>query len=330
MNTNMPTVRVDDLLIHPRDHDLVVGTHGRSIWVLDHIDALEALTPQVLTSAQTLLPTPRARLMSIYNPQAWYGVGQFFAPNPDFGAAITYYLRDPAAGQAQIEIQDAEGKVVRTLGTPGKPGVNRIAWDLRVEPPTSGEQQPAGAGGFGGSPIGPLVLPGKYTVLLKAGPGREVKGDVSVEGDPRVTFADSDRRVRQTALLSLYDLQKSLDAARTAARAADTQATAIRKEVGKGPLDKLASEMTRLSADINRELNAASGLSRAIEGYSGLPTTDQRRQIDWAFEDATKTIEELNRMLQTDAPSIYTDLMKQGTWPKRPAPIVVPARRPAS
>ena len=57
----MPTVPVDDLLIHPRDHDLVIGTHGRSIWIVDDIDALEALTPEVLTAAAHRCCRARAR-----------------------------------------------------------------------------------------------------------------------------------------------------------------------------------------------------------------------------------------------------------------------------
>jgi photosystem II stability/assembly factor-like uncharacterized protein len=331
MTTNMPTVPVDDLLIHPRDHDLVVGTHGRSIWILDQIDALEALTPQMLTTAaQTLLPSRTARLLSIYNPQAWYGLGQFFAPNPEFGASITYYLRDAAQGEVAIDVADADGKTLRTLRSPGKAGLNRVAWDLRIEPPVPGEQQAAGAGGFGGSPLGPLVLPGKYKVTLKAGANREARGEIEVAGDPRVTFSDADRRTRQTALMSIYDLQKSLSAARTAARKVESETTAITKDVGKGPLDKLAGDLTRLTTDVDRELNAANGLSRAIEAYSGLPTDDQRRQIDWAFEDAAKTIADLNRVLQSDAPAAYEDLLKKGLWPKKPQPIAVPAKRPAA
>ena len=266
--------------------------------------------------------------MSIYNPQAWYGLGQFFAPNPEFGAAITYYLREAAQGDVTIEVGDAEGKTLRTLHAPGKAGLNRVAWDLRMEPPVAGEQQPAGAGGFGGSPQGPLVLPGKYTIALKAGANREAHGEIEVTGDPRVTFSDGDRRTRQTALLSIYDLQKSLGAARTAARSVTSEMAAIAKDVGKGPLDKLTSELSRLTGDVDRELNAANGLSRAIEVYSGLPTDDQRRQIDWAFEDATKTIEDLNRVLQSDVPASYEDLLKKGLWPKKPQPIAVPAKKP--
>ena len=84
-------------------------------------------------------------------------------------------------------------------------------------------------------------------------------------------FSDADRRTRQTALLNLYELQHSLAAARTAARTVETQIAAIRKDVGKGPLDTLATEISRLTGDIDRELNAATGLSRAIEAVLGLP-----------------------------------------------------------
>ena len=130
--------------------------------------------------------------------------------------------------------------------------------------------------------------------------------------------------------MNLYDLQKSLGEARAAARAVDTQAAAIRKDVGKGPLDKLTADISRLTGDVDRELNGVNGLSRAIEAYSGLPTADQRQQIDWAFEDAVKTIEDLNRVLRTDVPSAYENLSKQGLWPKRPQVLTVPARRPAA
>ncbi len=68
-----------------------------------------------------------------------------------------------------------------------------------------------------------------------------------------------------------------------------------------------SSRLTRVQADLLAQFNAVTNLSRAIEGYSGLPTADQRKQVDWAFEDAAKAIDALNRILQTDtAPSRLT------------------------
>src|SRR5262249_15394579 len=120
LNLNMPPVPVDDLIVHPRDNDLIVGTHGRSLWVMDHIRALEALTPDAIASDALLVTPPRARILTVYTPQAWYGAGQFFAPNPDTGATLDYYVRETSAS-VSIAITDATGAPIRTL----KPTVRR-------------------------------------------------------------------------------------------------------------------------------------------------------------------------------------------------------------
>jgi photosystem II stability/assembly factor-like uncharacterized protein len=285
LNLNMPSVPVHDILIHPRDNDLIVGTHGRSIWVLDNIAALEALTPEALATDAFLVPPPRARLLSIYTPQAWYGAGQYFAPNPDFTASIDYYLRRTPRAEVAVTIADARGNVVRTLKMPSRAGMNRVSWDLRLEPPLDGPRESPNA------PQGPLVLPGVYTVSVLAGgtDGAVLKGALRVDGDPRVVFSDADRRARQAALMKLYDLQKSLAATRaasaTARVASDTQ-------------------LGQLQAEVAAEINTASTLSRAIEGYSAPPTSDQRRQIEWVLDDAARTVSALNRVLHTDMPAL--------------------------
>ena len=161
-------------------------------------------------------------------------------------------------------------------------------------------------GGFGAPPAGPLVLPGVYAVTVEAA-GRTLKSELRVEGDPRITFSDADRRTRQTALLNLYALQKSLTAARVAgATAAGHLDTPGPNGIVSNRADT-ASRLTQVQADLVAQFNAVTNLARAIEGYSGLPTADQRRQIDWAFDDAAKAIEAMNRVLQTDtAPSRLT------------------------
>jgi photosystem II stability/assembly factor-like uncharacterized protein len=344
MNVGMPRVPVDDLLIHPRTHDLVIGTHGRSIWIVDDIGPLEALTPEVLTSAAALLPSSRAQLLRIYNPQAWYGAGQYFAPNPEFGGVVTYYLKDSIPGGVEIDIMDAAGASVRGLHGPGTRGLNRLTWDLRMEPPVKEERESPGVGGFGGAPSGPEVLPGKYKIALKAPGSAPASGEITVEGDPRTPFDDADRRTRQTSLLALYDLERALGAARSSARTLTAQLAAIRRDlapVGAGrrggpgnetsaALDKVAAAVSQVQGDAERQLNGASQLARAVEGYSGVPTEDQRRGVDWAYEDATAAIKILNRLLETDAPALYTQLTQQQAWPKHLPPIALPARRPAA
>jgi hypothetical protein len=195
-----------------------------------------------------------------------------------------------------------------------------------------------------GSPAGPEVLPGQYKIALKTpGAARALTGEVTVEGDPRVTFSDADRRARQASLLSLYDLQKTLGGARASARALTAQIAAIKRDLttaggsrpatgsdGAALLDKVADRASQMQGDVERQLNSANQVARAVEGYSGLPTDDQRRQVDWAYEDATTAIRGLNQLLETDVPALYTQLTQQQVWPRRVPPVALPVRKTSS
>jgi photosystem II stability/assembly factor-like uncharacterized protein len=195
LTTNFPTVPADDLVIHPRDNALVVGTHGRGIWILDDVGPLEVLTPQNLQSDAALAPMAPAHQIITHNVQAWYGANEFFAPNRDFDAGINYYLRAAASGQAQIEISDVYGNKVRTLQGPAGRGLNHASWNLRADAPVAAPVAagaPAGTaggrgggGGRGGQNMGPLVAPGQYVVVVKIpGLSRELRGEVTVLADP--------------------------------------------------------------------------------------------------------------------------------------------------
>jgi photosystem II stability/assembly factor-like uncharacterized protein len=337
--TNMPTVPSDDAVFQVRDNALVVGTHGRGIWVLDDVAPLETLTADAVKADALLMPLHAARLWSTWSPQAWYGHGEFFAPNPDFDAVVSYYLKEGASGQAQVEISDANGTAIRTLRGPATRGMNRVTWDLRMSPPVENDSAVAGGrggggagggggGGRGGAPVGPLVLPGRYRVVVKVpGVATELRGELSVEGDPLTNFSDADRRARQTLLMSVYGLQKSLGEARTASRALAAQMNDIRKDLVAGGdagaasrADSLAASIALVVGDVDRAFQAANGARGPIEGYSGLSTADQRRQVDWAFEDAAKAVADFNQLVGTEIPALYSQLAKR-EWPKRLQPL---------
>jgi len=183
-STALPTVRIDDILIHPRDRDLLVGTHGRSIWIIDDITPLEALTPEVMAEDVHLFD-PRPGTQWLQDPQAGFQVGgqkHFQGENPAPGTAISYYLKAAASGDVQITISDISGEVVRTLDGTKDAGLNRVQWDLRRSPP----QMPAGANipnqfrrfARQGAP----VEPGAYLVKLSVG-GKDYTTTVTVEAD---------------------------------------------------------------------------------------------------------------------------------------------------
>jgi len=147
---NLPLVRVDDIQIHPRDNDLVLGTHGRSVWVLDNITALEKMSDAVMSSDVAVFDIPAATEFRLYNRKGNVGHKWFTAPNPPNGAMIDYYLKTKPEGNVRITISDASGKVVRELSGTKEAGVNRAVWDLRMGAPGQALGGGRGAGGGGG------------------------------------------------------------------------------------------------------------------------------------------------------------------------------------
>ena len=112
----MPTVRVDDLIIHPRDRDLIAGTHGRSIWILDDISPLEQMTDTTMQAdAHVFDVRPATAWLTDIQKQITVGGAKHFrGQNPDPGTAISYWLKGNA-GNVRVNISDVTGRVVRTI-----------------------------------------------------------------------------------------------------------------------------------------------------------------------------------------------------------------------
>ncbi|MFC1477596.1 hypothetical protein ACFL6L_03910 [candidate division KSB1 bacterium] len=163
---DMPTVPVHDLFIHPRDGDLIAGTHGRGAWIVDNITPLQQFTNDIQEKDLHLFEVrPEVQLASIYE---WEFTTQktYSKPNPPAGSNIAYYLRSSTRDSVKIEILDIKGEVIRNLTGPRTAGIHKVFWNFRANPPQrSGNlARPAGqrSGGRGGS----AVTPGTYLVRL--------------------------------------------------------------------------------------------------------------------------------------------------------------------
>jgi hypothetical protein len=163
--SDLPTVRVDDILVHPRDGDLIVATHGRSVLIADDITPLQQLTPALLAQDAVLFDVRPAvaYLTDVTLSQQIGGQKVFVGENAPRGTAIHYYLKSPATGDVKLTIADASGRVIRTLDGAKSAGLNRVAWNLA---PTGRGPGPGGGGGGGGFGNVPSVEPGTYTVTL--------------------------------------------------------------------------------------------------------------------------------------------------------------------
>ncbi len=143
LSLNMPTVAFHDLLIHPRDNDLIAGTHGRGIWILDDISALRNATDDVLAKEAALFDPGRPATRWLQISRGGYSRGDLFfrGENPPDGAMIDYYLKAKPEKPASLEITDITGNLKTTfLLDDAAAGVNRVIWDLRFDPPATSVQ----------------------------------------------------------------------------------------------------------------------------------------------------------------------------------------------
>jgi photosystem II stability/assembly factor-like uncharacterized protein len=155
-STGLPTVRVDDILIHPRERDLIVATHGRSLWIADDITPLEQLpapagNPQAGSgtgSNVTLFdPRPAVQWKSDLTQTRRVTGRDFRGANPQGGTAFSFWA-GADMGEATFEVLDAQGQVLSTVKLPAKAGMNRVQWDMRQN--GAGNAAQAGRGGRGG------------------------------------------------------------------------------------------------------------------------------------------------------------------------------------
>jgi photosystem II stability/assembly factor-like uncharacterized protein len=155
----LPPVAVHDLVVHPRDPELVIATHGRGIYILD-VHALQQCTPDVLAKPFWLF-RPAAAIA--YTPrllQGLNGAKHFVGNNPPYGATLAVYFRQGVSGEALLQITDPLGELVHETRISAKPGIHYLNWNLR----RPGKPAKPGVPAFG-----PRVLPGDYVVRLRLG-----------------------------------------------------------------------------------------------------------------------------------------------------------------
>jgi photosystem II stability/assembly factor-like uncharacterized protein len=198
---DLPNAAVRDMAIHPRDHDLVLATHGRGIWIIDDITPLRALSADVLSREAVFVKAAPAVQRIPANGGWANGDAQFNGPNPQGGAVITYYQRARHIfGDLDIEVLDGQGKVVTKVPSSKRRGLNRVSWPMRLPAP---KVPPAASTAFGAT-NGPRVLPGTYTVKMTKD-GVVYTTSLEVVPDPRSKHTPEDRKAHFDLAMKVYD-----------------------------------------------------------------------------------------------------------------------------
>jgi len=392
---NLPIVRVDDIQIHPRDNDLVIGTHGRSVWVLDDITPLEKMSDSLLNSDVALFDPRPAVQYRIYNRRGSTGHKEFRAPNPAYGAVINYYLKAKSSDPVRLTITDSAGKTIRELTGPREAGLNKIVWDLRYgaaagagggagfgrgggggagggrggaggrgqaqqgagtqtaaaqEP---GQQEPPafGGGGFGfGGQRGPRVAPGGYTIRLSAA-GKQLTAAVRVEEDPRIQLSEVDRQKWHDAVMRVYELQRTAQAAQRSLGTLRTQMTSLEESLrraqnvssavsgeAKSILDRLEQIQKGLVPVFDQSGGAGPALPGAprpllgrigqlfnsIDNYTAAPTDEQLARIAALSKELNGIIDQLNRVIEESIPNLNKQIRESGVSLVNPGQKIQP------
>jgi photosystem II stability/assembly factor-like uncharacterized protein len=211
LRLNMPATSIRDLVVH-RD-DIVVGTHGRSFWILDDITPLRQVEAKTAAEAFLFAPQTAYRIQRNVNTDTPLPPEEPAGQNPPDGAIINYYLKADAGSPVVLEIFDRAGKLVRRFRSDDKPepldekelnvptywvrppqilparaGMQRFVWDLHYpEPKALSHEYPISAiyRDTPRGPLGPSVMPGDYTIKLTV-EGRTLARPLKVEIDPRI------------------------------------------------------------------------------------------------------------------------------------------------
>jgi photosystem II stability/assembly factor-like uncharacterized protein len=306
VKANLPTVPIYDIALHPRDNDMLLGTHGRGIWILDDLTPFQQWSrSETATSAFVFDPAP-ATTFNAANDQmkGFEGDRRFLGPNPVPGVTLTYRLTS-AAKELKWSVRDSSNAVVREIAGDAVrdalgAGVNSVAWDLRVQPLAPLRNQPPGQGGggfFGGGNNGPFVLPGTYRATLTVD-GRDANVvSITVTGDREIQITEADRKNWHETAMSLHQMQGRANALADAVNDAWAQFQTVQQQTRdrdvpaslKVQIDALATELE----GVRRRLGLAAGggfgnpenvrgrigqLKGQVMGSTSLPTAVQARQ----------------------------------------------------
>ena len=300
LKSNMPTLPFNDLVIQARDNDLVLGTHGRGVWILDNINALQEMTPDVLSKQAALFSIGDAEMINYNREGAHTGDMYYRGENPEFGAAIDYYLKDTVAmDDISITIHELSGEQIATVRPSNDKGVNRVHWTFRYD--VEGLSRRARMSG-------PMVNPGMYMAKLTVN-DEEMTQKFRVMDDPRLDIEIGVRKAWTASQFEILDLFKRISSEMEAVTEVDRQMTKLKRD-DIAYNEEAAAPFNELNRKYRELMSRTRSLYYGVGGYIGPWTADQRTQFDYYTEMAGKLASEKTDVMKNTIPRINRGLKK--------------------
>jgi photosystem II stability/assembly factor-like uncharacterized protein len=322
--SDFPAAAVRDIVVHPREGDLVLATHGRGIWIIDDISPLRALTPELMEKQATLISGKPAVQYFEANGGWAEGDEAFRGPSRPSEAQVTYYQKARHIfGDLKIEVFDQDGKLVDTLAGSKHRGLNRASWSMHVKAPAV---PPAATALFAASQ-GPRVLPGIYTVKMTKGSNVYTES-LNVVLDPRAKFSVEDRKAQYELVMKIYKLIEhmtwSVESIEGVHKSASERAVKLPE---KDPLRKQLLELASKCEDLRSKIVATkeggmvTGEERvrehlgelygAVNGYEGRPADYQVARTESLGHELEDIINDFQKLMQKELVAINSGLKKK-------------------
>jgi photosystem II stability/assembly factor-like uncharacterized protein len=323
-----PCVPVRDIVVQPRESDLVIATHGRGIWIVDDITPLRKLTPEV-TGQEAAFLTAKPAQQRLEANGGWVdGSAVYTGPNPPDAAVITYYQKKRHIfGKMKLEIFDAQGKLVDTLPPNSRRGISRVEWPMRIKAP---RVPPAATAAFEAAQ-GPRVLPGTYTVKMTRGT-ETYTTQLVVTLDPRAKFNLEDRKAELAAAMRVYNLlgDMSFDVDRING-VRDALAERSAKAKTDAPFAKHLQDLSEKVDELRKKIVATkeggaitgeerirektTGLYGDLMFYEGRPADYQVARIDSLKKELGDVEKEFDDLVAKELPAVNKSLGKKKLEP---------------
>ena len=341
LKNDLPTVAVRDIAVHPRANDLIIGTHGRGVWIMDDISPLQEMSDEVLESDHHIFSIRSATQFFPSASRESFGKPDYAAKNPTYGMTINTFFKSKPKDRPQILIKNEKEEEIYKIRLPTREGLHRSMWNLQFLPRTKEGKQikPSGTGFM----APPYASAGEYKVELNVGENNISKKG-TVRPDPRIKIDENERGAQLDSLVKVFALSRKMGLSITAGKNIRRQVDKLNQSLEE-KLDTPQEVQTAIKnfeekfSQIENEvmptgifsLSTMEGVLRggsyaqqimflgmSIGSYPGAPTETDLLQLKELTEEADKIVDLINTFIKEELPRLNEILKKHDVKPLSP------------